>query len=83
MKKTIKQNSSSFSQPTPHQRPELKVIEGGAAPVAERSGSAIEGGQLRAALVNRARDRVEAGYYERQEVVDRLVDLLWDEFYSR
>ena len=38
---------------------------------------------LRDTVVQRARDRVATGYYQRPEVVRRLVDVLWDEFYSR
>jgi hypothetical protein len=38
---------------------------------------------VRGGVVERARTRVASGYYERPNVQRRLVDCLWEEFFSR
>jgi hypothetical protein len=61
----------------------LKVIRGGAVAGTDDSDNQTVPVPLRDVLVERARARVQSGYYERTDVRRRLVDVLWDEFYSR
>jgi hypothetical protein len=62
--------------------PRLRLIGGGGAGVASAASAASEDA-VRDGVVARARDRVASGYYRRPEVVERLVELLWDELYLR
>ena len=63
----------------------LRLISGGSrtpSPAGtEHTGPYRGTDEIRDALVARARTRVARGYYQRPDVVERLVDLLWDELY--
>ena len=67
--------------------PHLRLVPGGlrtASPAGGDHSLPHDGPtDIRDALVSRARTRVASGYYQRPEVVERLVELLWDELSLR
>ena len=82
LKRPIKSIPRPSAIAADYEPPKLSVIEGNGE-TQDATMTAIESARLRELLVKRARGRVEAGYYQRPDVVRRLVDVLWDEFYSR
>jgi hypothetical protein len=83
VKRATKPTEKSSAPRAEYSPPDLKVIRGGAAIDLEENSTHDRGPSPRESLVKRARRRVETGYYERPEIRRRLVDALWDEFYSR
>ena len=66
-------------------RQPLRLVLGGraSADAGDVAGALETSDSIREAIVRRARRRLAAGYYTRPEVVERLVELLWDEFHVR
>jgi hypothetical protein len=83
VKKATKPIESIDSPGADYSPPDLKVIRGGATTEIDESCHRQRGPSPREAFVKRARQRVDTGYYERPEIKRRLVDALWEEFYSR
>lgn len=82
MKRSIKSIPRPTSVSAEYKPPELSLV-GGGSETQDPMLTPQETARLRELLVKRARGRAETGYYRRPEVVRRLVDVLWDEFYSR
>ncbi len=83
MRKTRTQASSTAPSSRRVARPDLKLVRGGAACRAPSSAAGAPGAGVRDGVVERARTRLAAGYYERPQVQRRLVDCLWEEFFAR
>jgi len=83
VKKATKPTESRSSSSADYSPPDLKLIRGGAATEIEENSPRRRGPAPRESLVKRARQRVDTGYYERPEIKRRLIDALWEEFYSR
>ena len=57
------------------QPPRLELVRGGRATTPRTNGN----GRVRDGVIDRARSRVSAGYYDRPRVQRALVDTLWKE----
>lgn len=80
----LKKNSTSLDARARDVRHRLRLVPGGeASPGTVADGALDSIDPVREPIVRRARQRLAAGYYARPEVVERLVELLWDEFHTR
>lgn len=79
----MSKNSNQRRKQQGGEGPELRLIGGSAegARIPSDAGDACEDA-VRDGVVARARDRVASGYYRRSDVIERLVELLWDELYT-